>query len=160
MSKKPACAAIAAVCAVLALVPAGVFMSAAVAKDTLASCNKFADGWKATYNAKNADALAGMYDPSKGNYSNVFWTGTGHAVLAQGFKQELMAGNTMTSIKCDMSTQTGDFGVSKGTWSAAGKGPDGKDMTIGGHWQTTFEDQHGKILIVDHTSNMQLPPPK
>lgn len=153
--------ATAAILAMLAIAPVGVVTSsAAFAKDTMARCGKYADKWKAAYNAKDAEALAGMYDPRTGIHSNEFWTAAGHDGLVQGFKQELMAGNTMTSITCDASSQTGDIGSSSGKWSATAKGPDGKDTTIGGHWLITYEDHQGKVLIVDDTTNMQLPPPR
>ena len=143
---------------VLALALLGVVASPSAAKDTMADCTKFVDGWKAAYNAKDADALASIYEPKKGTYSNVFWTGTGHDVLVNGFKQELGMGSTMTSIKCEASSASGDLVVSKGTWSASSPGSDGKAMTIGGHWQSSAVGHAGKYLISDHTSNMQLPP--
>lgn len=135
-------------------------VSAASAKDWMGDCAKAADAWKAAYNAKDADALVAMYEPKKGTYSNMFWTATGHDVLAQSFKQDLTMGTTFTSIKCETSNARGDGVESKGTWSATAKGPDGKDMAMTGHWQTFGVEQNGKYLIVDHTGNMQLPPPK
>lgn len=159
MSKKLACAATVAVSTMLAFAWTGVAMSApAGAKDTMADCTKFVDDWKAAYNAKNGDTLAGMFDPKKGTYSSMFWTAAGSDALIQGFKQELSKGNTMTSIKCETSSEVGDFSVATGTWAATAKGPDGKDMPIGGHWQTSLTKRDGKRLIDYHTSNMQLPP--
>jgi ketosteroid isomerase-like protein len=144
------------------LVGAAVLSSTAVAADPIDSigdCNKAADAWKAAYNNKDAEAVANMYD-AKGTLSNPFWTATGHDALLKGFKQEMSTGGSMVSITCDQSKTEGNMMFANGAYSAMAKGPDGKDAPMGGHWVAISEIHDGKPVILVHTSNIQMPPPK
>jgi ketosteroid isomerase-like protein len=144
-----------AVCGAVALLS-----SAASAAPTgpMAECQRGADAWKDAYNKHDAAALAKMYDARTGMYSSDFWTAAGHDALLTGFKQEFAAGATMTSITCVHSARRGNILVSDGTWAATGKAPDGKEVSMTGHWVvTSTPGKNGGILT--HLANQQMQPP-
>jgi ketosteroid isomerase-like protein len=132
--------------------------------DTKADCNKSAEVWRTVYNNRDADALANLYDAKAGMYSGPFWTATGHDAILAGFKAEFKAGMsfaaTITSRVCDHSSMTGATTVSDGTWTATMKGPDGKDVSLQGHWMSADETRDGKDVILVHVSNVQMPQPQ
>ena len=128
--------------------------------DTKADCNKAADVWRTAYNNRDADALANMYDAKAGTYSTPFWTATGHDAILAGFKAEMSSAGTLTSIVCDHSNMTGATTVSDGTWTATIKGPDGKDVSVQGHWMAASETRDGKNVLLFHVSNTQMPQPQ
>ena len=128
--------------------------------DSKADCNKFADVWRTAYNNRDADALANMYDAKAGMYSTPWWTATGHDALLAGFKAEMSLAATITSIVCDHSNMTGATAVSDGTWTATIKGPDGKDVSVQGHWMSASEARGEKNVMLVQVSNMQMPQPQ
>jgi ketosteroid isomerase-like protein len=130
----------------------------AQAVDSKADCNKFAEVWRTAYNNRDADALANMYDAKDGTYSTPFWTATGHDAILAGFKAEMSSPGTVTSIVCDHSSMSGAKSVSDGAWTATLKGPDGKDVSVQGHWMSASETRDGKNVMLAHVSNMQMPP--
>ena len=125
--------------------------------NTMGDCSKSADLWKAAYNNKDAAALADMYD-AKGIFSSPFWTASGHDALLTGFKQELTTGGSMVSITCDQSNRIDNVNFASGTFSAMMKAPDGKDAEVGGHFVVVSELRDGKLIILMHNANMQMPP--
>ena len=131
----------------------------AQAVDSKADCNKFADVWRTAYNNRDADALANMY-AQDGTYSTPFWTATGHDAILAGFKAEMSSPGTVTSIVCDHSSMSGAKSVSDGTWTATVKGPDGKDVSVQGHWMAASEIRGEKKVMLVHVSNMQMPEPQ
>ncbi len=146
----------------LALVIAIALSTTAYAKATnsMTVCEKLADEWKSAYNKQDASALTALYDRN-GEYSSGFWTGSGRDALTQGFQKEWSTGGTMANITCEQSNRIGNLNYATGTYSAGGKSPDGKDVTMGGHWLTVSEIRNGKYFILKHNGNMQMPaPPK
>ena len=125
-----------------------------------ADCIKATDVWRTAYNNRDAEALANMYDAKAGTYSSPFWTATGHDAILAGFKAEMSSPGTVTSLVCDHSSSTGATAVSDGTWTATMKGPDGKDVSVQGHWMTTSETRDGKNVLLVQVTNMQMPQPQ
>jgi len=134
--------------------------SAFAQTDTKADCMKGVDVWRTAYNNRDANALANMYDAKVGLYSTPWWTATGHDAILAGFKADMSSAVTVTSIICDHSSMTGATAVSDGTWTATMKGPDGKDVSVQGHWMSTSEPRGGAYIILTHVSNMQMPQPQ
>ena len=125
----------------------------------LALCTRMTQGWQTAYHAKDAAKVAGMYEASGSLYSNAFWTAKGRQAIEGGLRQEIAGGTHFSDIKCTDAYRSGDLLVGKGTYAASAPGPDGKTMDVTGHWLSSVKEDHGKYLIVDHTSNMQLRAP-
>jgi hypothetical protein len=101
-----------------------------------------------------------MYDAKAGVHSTPSWTGTGHDAILAGLKAEMSsAGTTMTSLVCDHSSTTGAKNVSDGTWTGTWKGPDGKDVSLQGHWMSAGETRDGKFVTLVDVINFQMPQP-
>ncbi len=128
--------------------------------DAKAGCMKAADVWRTAYNNRDADALANMYDAKAGTFSTTFWTATGYDAMLAGFKAEMSSALTVTSILCDHSSMAGPTTVSDGVWTGTVKGPDGKDVSVQGHWMATWETRDGKNVFLVHVVNMQMPRPQ
>ena len=146
------------------LLAAGIALSSSAAlagpKD-MALCGKLADAWKTAYDNKDAAAVAAMYDPAKGLYSNPFWTATGAAGIEGGLKADFALGANFSDITCEAAERAGTLLVAHGTYVASATGPDGKAMPMRGHWFATAQDKGaGKYLMMTHNANYQLPPPK
>jgi ketosteroid isomerase-like protein len=146
---------LAALCAAVALVSSA---ATAAPSAVMTDCQRGADAWKDAYNKHDAGALTNMYDAKTGMFSDDLWTATGHDALLAGFKQELAAGMTMTSITCVHSARQGHVLVSNGTWAATGKAPDGKDVSVTGHWMV-IGTPGKKGVILTHLGNQQMQPP-
>ena len=131
----------------------------AQAMDAKADCNKDAVDWMAAYNKGDAEAIANVYDPNSGSYSDLFWTAAGHDALLAGFKKQMSDGGELTSIVCDHSNRMGSKTVADGTWAGKAKGPDGKEASFQGHWMTVSEIHDGKSVVLTHLSNMDALPP-
>jgi hypothetical protein len=131
--------------------------STALSAGPMDVCQQDADAWKDAYNKRDAEALASMYDARNGRYSNEFWTATGHDALLAGFKQQLAAGGTLTSIKCEHSARWGNIFVADGNWAGSGKAPDGKDVSVMGHWMTIFTPGKNGVIL-SHVANQQMQP--
>ena len=129
------------------------------AMDTKADCNKDAAMWMTAYNKGDAETIANFYEPDSGTFSNPFWTASGHAALLAGFKQEMASGGQVTSIVCEHANRVGGKNVADGTWAVSGKGPDGKETTMQGHWMAVSEVREGKPVVLTHVSNMDALPP-
>jgi ketosteroid isomerase-like protein len=125
--------------------------------NTIENCRKAADLWKAAYNSKDAEALSNMYD-EQGTLSTPFWTATGRDALLANFKQELSARGSVISVVCDKSNQKDNLNYASGTFSGIAKGPDEKDIKIGGHWVAVSEIRNGKFIILMHNANMEMTP--
>jgi len=128
--------------------------------DAKADCNKTADVWRTAYNNRDAGALANMYDAKAGTYSDPSFTATGHDAILAGFKAEMTSAGTLASIVCDHSSMTGATTVSGGPWTGTMKGPDGKDVSVQGHWMSAGETRDGKYVILGDVINMQMPQPQ
>ena len=148
--------ALAVLCGAAGLVASGAITALA---DPMTDCQQLADKYRADWNAGNAGALADMFDSQTGMFSNMMWTATGHAGLAAGFKQEMGTGEKFSSITCANATRAGDWLVSDGTWAGTGKGPDGKEMSVTGHWMSSGEYHGEKVTVLKAVVNTQMPPP-
>ena len=146
--------ALATLCGAVALVSSG---ATAAPADALADCQRGANAWNDALNKHDAEALANMYDAKTGMYSNDYWTAIGHDALLAGFKQMVAAGVTETSVKCEHAARQGDIVVSDGTYGLMAKAPDGKDVSVVGHWIVITNGENGVILT--HLANEQRPPP-
>jgi len=140
-------------------VPAASAQTASV--DTKADIQKIATDWMDAYNKKDAATIAKMY-ADDAVFSNPGWTASGRAAIEDGLKKDLAAGtfSRVDSITVDQSHRVGDLNYSMGAWAAEAKGPDGKDVPVGGHWAVVSQYRDGHYLTLIHNSNMALPPPK
>jgi ketosteroid isomerase-like protein len=101
--------------------------------DTKADIQKAADVYMAAYNNRDAATLAKMHSDDA-SVSLSQWTVQGRPAIEAAFTKEFGAGVQFTNITVEQSQRTGDINVSRGTWAAEMKGPDGKAMPISGHW--------------------------
>ena len=131
------------------------------ALDTKADIQKTAAEWMNAYNNKDAAAIAAMY-VDDAVFSNPGWTASGRAAIEDGLKKDMAAGafSRVNSITADQSHRVGDLNYASGAWTADAKGPDGKDVPVGGHWLVVSQYRDGHYQIVLHNSNMALPPQK
>ncbi len=149
--------ALAALCGAVALVSSG---ATAAPTGALADCQMGADAWNDAFNKHDAEALANMYDAKTGMFSSDFWTGTGHDALLAGFKQMVAAGLTEASVKCEHTARQGDFVVSDGTYALSGKAPDGKDVSVTGHWVVIATPGKDGVVLTHLANEQRQPPPK
>lgn len=126
--------------------------------DTKADITKAADEWKADYNKGDAAAIANMYADTA-LYSSQAFTATGKNAIEDGMKKDMAGGAKLTSITVDQSNRDGALNYADGAWTAEVKGPDGKPITIGGHWLSVSQYKDGKYAFLLHNVNMQMPPP-
>ena len=119
-----------------------------------------AEAWNDAFNKHDAEALANMYDAKTGTFSNDFWTGTGHDALLAGFKQMVPAGMTEASVKCEHIARHGDVEVSDGTYALSGKAPDGKDVSVTGHWLVVATPGKDGVILRHFATEQRQPPPK
>jgi ketosteroid isomerase-like protein len=138
--------------------PAAQAQTAAV--DTRADMQKIATEWMDAYNKKDAGKIAAMYADGA-VFSSPGWTATGRAAIEDALIKDLVAGtfSRVTSITAEQSHRVGDLNYASGAWAADTKGPDGKDMPVGGHWLAVSQYRDGHYDILIHNSNMALPPP-
>ena len=130
--------------------------------DTKADIQKAADQYMAAYNNRDAAALGKMHSDDA-SVSLSQWTVQGRPAIEAAFTKEFGAGVQFTNITVEQSQRTGDINVSRGTWAAEMKGPDGKTMPISGHWLIvgTCQGQGGSsCLISQHVGNTNMPPPQ
>ena len=128
--------------------------------DTKADVQKAADQYMAAYNNRDAAALGRMHSDDA-SVSLSQWTVQGRPAIEAAFTKEFGAGVQFTNITVEQSQRTGDINVSRGTWAAEMKGPDGKAMPISGHWLIvgTCQGQGGSTcLISQHVGNTNMPP--
>jgi uncharacterized protein (TIGR02246 family) len=128
--------------------------------DTKADIQKLATDWMNAYNKNDAATVAKMY-ADDALFSNPGWTASGRTAIADALNKDIAAGLFMiNSITVDQSQRLGDMNYAKGTWTANMKGPDGSYVPVSGHWLTVGKCQGQSCLILDHNSNLQMPPPK
>jgi ketosteroid isomerase-like protein len=129
--------------------------------DTKADTQKSADEWMSAYNKKDAATIAKMYGDNA-VFSGPGWTASSRAAIQDALTKEIASGafSRLTAITVDQSQRVGDMNYSSGSWSADMKGPDGKDMPVGGHWLIVSEYKNGVYTALVHNTNMALPPPK
>lgn len=120
---------------------------------------KLASDWMNAYNKRDAATIADMYT-NDGIYSNSAWTASGRSAIADALNEEFALGTKINSITVDQAQRIGDMSFSRGTWAAGMKGPDGKDVTVNGHWLIVAKCQGQKCLAMVHNSNMAMPPRK
>jgi ketosteroid isomerase-like protein len=130
--------------------------------DTKADIQKAADQYMTAYNNRDAATLGKMHsDDAVVSLSQ--WTVQGRPAIEAAFTNEFGAGVQFTNITVEQSQRTGDINVSRGTWAAEMKGPDGKAMPISGHWLIVgvCQGQGGSsCLISQHVGNTNMPPPQ
>jgi ketosteroid isomerase-like protein len=129
--------------------------------DTKADIQKNADAWMSAYNKKDAATIAKMYGDNA-VFSNPGWTASSRTAIEDALTKDIASGafSRVTAITVDQSHRVGDMNYSNGSWSADMKGPDGKDMPVGGHWLIVSEYKNGIYTALIHNSNMAMPPPK
>jgi ketosteroid isomerase-like protein len=131
--------------------------------DTKADIQKAADQYMAAYNNRDASALGKMHSDDA-TVSLSQWTVQGRPAIEAAFTKEFGAGVQFTNITVEQSQRTGDINVSRGTWAAEMKTPDGKTMPISGHWLIVGACQGGQggssCLISQHVGNTNMPPPQ
>ncbi len=129
--------------------------------DTKADIQKVATDWMNAYNKKDVATIGQMY-ADDGVFSNPGWTASGRTAIEESLKKDMAAGvfSSVTSITVDQSHRVGDLNYAAGAWTAETKGPDGKDVPVGGHWAVVSQYKDGHYLALVHNSNMALPPPK
>jgi ketosteroid isomerase-like protein len=129
--------------------------------DTKAESQKSADEWMSAYNKKDAATIAKMYGDNA-VFSTPGWTASSRTAIEAALTKDIASGafSRVTAITVDQSNRAGDMAYASGSWSADMKGPDGKDVPVGGHWLTISEYKNGIYTTLVHNSNMALPPPK
>lgn len=127
--------------------------------DITADVQKLANDWMNAYNNKDATAIANMY-AEDGIFSNTNWTASGRTAIADALNKEFALGVKFTAITVDQSKRIGDMAYSRGTWAADAKSPDGKNVSINGHWLTVAKCQDQTCLMTVHNGNTAMPPPK
>ena len=128
--------------------------------DTKADIQKAADQY--AYNNRDASALGKMHSDDA-TVSLSQWTVQGRPAIEAAFTKEFGAGVQFTNITVEQSQRTGDINVSRGTWAAEMKTPDGKTAD-----QRPLADRRdiprsGWIvlsLISQHVGNTNMPPPQ
>ena len=149
--------AVAALCGAVALVSSG---ATAAPTSAVADCQMGAEAWNDAFNKHDAEALANMYEVKTGMFSSDFWTATGHDALLAGFKQMVAAGGTETSVRCEHAARQGDIVVSHGTYAYSGKAPDGKDVSVTGHWIVIATPGTNGVILTHLANEQRQPPPK
>ena len=127
--------------------------------DITADVQKLANDWMNAYNNKDAATVANTYAEG-GIFSNSNWTASGRTAIADALNKEFALGVKMTAIIVDQSQRIGDMAYSRGTWAADAKSPDGKNVSVNGHWLTVAKCQGQMCLMTVHNSNTAMPPPK
>ena len=127
--------------------------------DITADIQAAANDWMNAYNSKDAAKIAQMY-AEDGIFSNANWTASGRAAIADALNKEFPLGVKFSAITVDSAQRINDMAYSRGTWAANAKGPDGKDIAVGGHWLTVGKCQGQVCVIMVHNGNTQMPPPQ
>jgi uncharacterized protein (TIGR02246 family) len=127
--------------------------------DIKADIQTAANDWMNAYNNKDAATIANMY-AEDGIFSNTNWTASGRTAIADAPNKEFALGVKFTAITVDQSQRDGDMAYSRGTWAADATGPDGKNVSVNGHWLTIGKCQGQTCLITVHNGNTAMPPPK
>jgi ketosteroid isomerase-like protein len=129
--------------------------------DTKADLEKAAMEWMNAYNSKDGGKVAQMYATMR-RVSSPGWTAIGRAALEEGLKKDTAAGvfSKINSITVDQSHRVGDMNYAMGAWTADMKGPEGKDVPVSGHWLSVSRYRDGNYIILAHSINMAIPPPK
>ena len=127
--------------------------------DITADVQKLANDWMTAYNNKDAATIANMY-AEDGIFSNTNWTASGRTAIADALNKEFALGVKFTAITVDQSQRIGDMAYSRGTWAADAKSPDGKNVSVNGHWLTVAKCQGQTCLMTVHNGNTAMPPPK
>ncbi|GAC1365122.1 MAG: hypothetical protein NVSMB42_25000 [Herpetosiphon sp.] len=148
-----------ALCGAVAFVSSAATAATAAPNDAMADCQAGSSAWNDAFNKHDAEALANMYDAKTGMFSTDFWTATGHDALLAGFKQMVATGMTETSVKCEHAVRQGDVNVNDGTYTLTGKAPDGKGVSVMGHFLVIATPGKNGVILT-HLSNAQQPPPK
>jgi uncharacterized protein (TIGR02246 family) len=119
-----------------------------------------ATAWMDAYNKKDAATIAKMY-AEDAIFSTPGWTASGRTAIEDAVNKDLAAGafSKINSITVDQAHRVGDLDYSVGSWAAEMKGPDGKDVPVGGHWLVVSQYRDGHYLTLLHNSNMALSPP-
>jgi uncharacterized protein (TIGR02246 family) len=146
-----------AVAASLTVTPAVVLAQSPV--DTKAEVQKLANDWMDAYNKQDAATIANGY-ADDAVFSTVNWTANGRAAILEALKKDVAAGAKITAITVDQSHRLADVNYAAGSWSANAKTPEGKEVTIGGHWAGVSRYQNGQYIIMIHNSNTAMPPPQ
>jgi ketosteroid isomerase-like protein len=127
--------------------------------DTKADTQKNADEWMSAYNKKDAATIAKMYGDNA-VFSGPGWTASSRAAIEDALTKEIASGafSRLTAITVDQSHRVGDMNYASGSWSADMKGPDGKDMPVGGHWLIVSEYKNGIYTALVHNANWRCHP--
>ena len=125
--------------------------------DVSADIQKAANDWMNAYNNKDAAKIAQMY-AEDGIFSNANWTASGRAAIADALNKEFPVGFKFSSITVENAQRINDMAYSRGTWAGGMKGPDGKDMSVNGHWLAVAKCQGEMCLMLVHNGNTAMAP--
>jgi ketosteroid isomerase-like protein len=128
--------------------------------DSKADLEKAAGDWMNAYNKKDAATVAQVYT-DEAVVSGPGWTASGRAAILEALNKDLAAGvfSRVNSITVDQSHRIGDMNYAAGAWTADMKGPDGRDIPVGGHWLAVSKYTGGQYSMMLHNINMAMPPP-
>jgi len=144
----------------VAVIGAGLVPARAQAKDP--ALEKLVADWTAAFVRGDAKTLAGFYTENAVRASQEAGTVIGRAAIEKEFTANFAGpwkGATIAITIGKTYPVGADIAVAEGTWQVSGTGPDGKPMTLKGHYVNTIVKKAGAWVIASNAAVPSAPAP-